>query len=168
MMMGTTVHKTARNRPSDGFTLVELLVVVAIIALIATIAVALLHAQVDKAKLAAVAADLRAFEFGFLSYASDNGTLPPDSHTDTPNHLPEGLGVEDYLNVKQWVSVTRLGGNYNWEGLDEYPYAGIALSGATAAPSLFAQLDERIDDGNLSTGKFRITPNSRYTWVIDD
>jgi len=101
MMMGTTVRKTARNRSSDGFTLVELLVVVAIIALIATIAVALLHAQVDKAKLAAVAADLRAFEFGFLSYASDNGTLPPDSHLDPPYHLPKDLGVEDYVNVKQ-------------------------------------------------------------------
>ena len=164
----TKPTETTRGGPERGFTLVELLVVVAIIALIAAIAVAIMHGQVDRAKLTAVATDLRAFEVGFLSYASDNGTLPPDSHLDPPYHLPEGLGVEDYLSVKQWVSETRLGGNYNWEGPDSYPYAGISLFDATAPASLFAKLDESIDDGNLSTGKFRITPNGRYTWVIDE
>lgn len=162
------MRERTRKGSADGFTLVELLVVVAIIALIATIAVAILTSQVDRAKLTAVAADLRAFEVGFLTYSSDNGTLPPDSHMDPPHHLPEGLGVEDYINVKQWLSETRLGGNYNWEGPDTYPYAGISLFAANAAPSLFAQLDETIDDGDLSTGKFRITPNDRYTWVIDE
>jgi hypothetical protein len=29
-----------------------------------------------------------------------------------------------------------------------------------------ALLDEAIDDGDLSQGRFRITPNSRYTFII--
>jgi hypothetical protein len=29
-----------------------------------------------------------------------------------------------------------------------------------------ALLDEEIDDGNLSKGRFRITPNSRYTFIV--
>jgi hypothetical protein len=31
-----------------------------------------------------------------------------------------------------------------------------------------AMLDEKIDDGDLGQGRFRLTANSRYTLVIDE
>jgi len=153
---------------SRGFTLLELLIVVAIIGIIAAIAVGFLRAQTDKAKVTAVAADLRTFETGFLSYATDTGDFPPDSHLDGAYHLPPGTGVEDYLPVQRWATPTPLGGSYNWEGPDNYSYAGVSVFLPTAPASIFALLDKTIDDGDLSQGKFRLTPNGRFTYIIDE
>ncbi len=159
---------TTRRRHESGFTLLELLVVVAIIGIIAVIAVAAYADQIDKARVVAVATDLRTFETGFLLYQTDTGTFPADSHLDAPYHLPPGSDMERYLPVQRWVPTSPLGGNYNWEGPDYYPYAGISVFAPTAEASLFAMLDASIDDGNLGEGRFRITPNGRYTWIIDE
>jgi prepilin-type N-terminal cleavage/methylation domain-containing protein len=158
----------ARTEPAAGFTLIELLVVVAIIGIIAAIATAAFHSQIDKARVAAVAADLKTFHTGFLSYATDNDQFPPDSHLNPPYHLPPGAGMEDYLPVHRWADETPLGGNYNWEGPNNYPYAGISLYEATAPASVMAMLDDKIDDGDLSQGLFRLTPNSRYTYILHE
>lgn len=157
---------TQRRRTEGGFTLIEILVVVLVIGIIASIAVTAYTRQIDKARVAAVAGDLRTFHSGFLSFATDNDQFPPDSHLDAPYHLPNGVGIENYLPVRRWAGETPLGGFYNWEGPDNYAYAGISLFEATAEPSVMAMLDEKIDDGDLSQGRFRITPNSRYTYIL--
>jgi type IV pilus assembly protein PilA len=159
--------KTGQHgKRSGGFTLIELLVVVAIIGIIAAVAVVVFSETIIKARVSSIAADLKAFETGFLTYASDNGQLPPDCHLPDPYHLPPGAGMEDYLSVYRWSRGTPLGGDFNWEGPDSYPYAGISIFGTPAPASTMALLDEEIDDGNLGTGRFRITPNSRYTFII--
>ena len=162
----TSPESAARRESQSGFTLIEILVVVLVIGIIASIAVTAYTRQIDKARVAATAGDLKTFHTGFLSYATDRNQFPPDSHLQAPYHLPNGAGVEPYLPVRRWAGETPLGGFYNWEGPNNYPYAGISLFEATAEPSVMAMLDERIDDGDLSTGIFRITPNSRYTYII--
>ena len=160
--------RRASNGSRAGFTLIELLVVVAIIGILAAIAVPLYMNYIDRARVSAVAGDLRTFETGFVSYAKDNGQFPPDSHLDPPFHLPPGAGMEHYLPARRWATESPLGGNYNWEGPNNYPYAGISLYAPSAPASVFAMLDETIDDGNFGTGRFRITPNNRYTYIIDE
>jgi type IV pilus assembly protein PilA len=165
--MSTETRQAGQHgKRSSGFTLIELLVVVAVIAIIASIAVVVFTEAIIKARVSSIIADLAAFETGFLTYASDNGQMPPDSHLNAPYHLPPGAGMEDYLSVHQWSRGTPLGGDYNWEGPNNYPYAGISIYGTTAAASTMAILDEKIDDGDLSQGRFRITPNNRYTFII--
>jgi type IV pilus assembly protein PilA len=161
-------RKTRHGNRSAGFTLVELLVVVAIIGIIAAIAITAYTNQIEKARVAAVASDFRTFESGFLSYASDHGTFPPDSHLQPPYHLPLGVGIEDYLPVEHWATTTPLGGNYNWEGPNNYPYAGFSIYQVTAPASTLAILDDKIDDGDLSQGRFRLTQNGRYTFIIEE
>jgi len=156
------------RRLSGGFTIIELLVAVAIIGIVASIAIAVYQGQIDRSRVAAVAADLKTFETGFLSYAADNGQFPPDSHLNPPYHLPPGAGVETYLPVFRWSNPTPLGGYYNWEGPNNYPYAAVALFQAAAPASTLALLDDKIDDGDLSQGRFRLTPNGRYTYIIDE
>jgi prepilin-type N-terminal cleavage/methylation domain-containing protein len=154
------------SRQEAGFTLIELLVVVAIIGIISSIMVALLRAQVDKAAVAAASADLKTFETGFVAFAMDTGDLPPDTHFNGNHNLPAGL--EKYIPIYKWSQQTSLGGNYNWEGPDSYPYAGISWFQPTALPSTFALLDAKFDDGDLSSGKFRLTDNGRYTFILDE
>jgi type IV pilus assembly protein PilA len=159
---------TKRQQASSGFTLIELLVVVAIIGIIATVALVAFEGTILKARVASMATDLRTFEVGFVAYQTDEGSFPPDSHLDAPYHLPPGAGMEEYLPVNVWARETPLGGNYNWEGPNNYPYAGIALWSTPAPPSALAMLDDKLDDGDLSQGRFRLTPNGRYTWIIDE
>ena len=50
MGMGTQVHTVRPDRRDDGFTLVELLVVMAVLALLAAIAIPTFFSQTDKAR----------------------------------------------------------------------------------------------------------------------
>lgn len=157
-----------RHGTSGGFTLVELLVVVAIIGIIAAIAIPNLLAAMERSRISRVAADLKTFETGFLEYALDNDEFPPDSHLDAPYHLKNGYGTEEYLPIENWVAPEPFGGHYNWEGPDNYPYAGISLWNTNATVEQAEKLDAVLDDGDLTTGAFRQTPNGRFTYIIDE
>ena len=151
-----------------GFTLIELLVSIAIISILAGFAIPAYFSYRDNAKLSVIASDLRTFGIGFEAYISTNGCYPPDSHDDAPYNLKNGYGTEDFLPIGAWTTPPAWGGFYNWEGPNTYPYAGISLFGTTAPQSTMSQLDRMMDDGDLSTGKFRQTPNGRYTYIVND
>ena len=86
-----TVPRTLRRprRRGLGFTLVELLVVVAVIAILAAIAAPnFMEAQV-RAKVARAVSDLRAIAVGLETYAVEMGNYPPDDrvYNNTPIQL---------------------------------------------------------------------------------
>ena len=148
----------------NGFTLIELMVVIAVIGILATIAIPNYISYRKKATIAGVVANMKYFEKGFMAYAVDQGEFPNDSHIVLPD-LPK---MKNYINPGIWGKTTPLGGTYNWEGPDSYPYAGISIFEATAPQNEIELLDSMLDDGDLTRGKFRQTPNGRYTYIIDE
>ena len=152
----------------DGFTLLELTIVIAIVAFLAAIAIPAVAAYRDKATFRRLASDLKTFGDAFKIYMISNDCYPPDSHDDAPYHLQNGYGMEDYLPIDAWLGTPPWGGFYNWEGPDNYPYAGISLYGTTADDSMMTELDKMMDDGDLTTGSFQKTSNGRYTYIVDD
>lgn len=159
------MKKTSLNsHKQQGFTLIELLIVVAIIGILAAVAIPLMTRYKQSALAASTAADLKNFRTAFESYAAENGGYPNDSHI----VLPPGTGLEQIINDSIWLATTPVGGNYNWEGPDAYPYAGVAILGATAALSTLRMVDKSLDDGDLTTGVFRQTPNGRYTYIFEE
>lgn len=157
-----------RRSSSAGFTLIELLIVVVVIGVLAAIAVPNFLRAMEKSRISRMAADLKTFEGAFLDFALTTGEFPPDSHLDAPYHLANGIGIENYVPVRAWVAETPFGGNHNWEGPDSYPYSGISLFGSRATAEQMLKLDVVLDDGDLSSGAFRQTPNNRYTYIVNE
>lgn len=83
-------------RSTRAFTLIELLIVVAIIAILAAIAVPnFLEAQ-TRAKVSRVQSDLRTITTGLMTYRIDNNNFPEG--TDNPNRYPEF--IRDFLTPR--------------------------------------------------------------------
>ena len=147
-----------------GFTLVELLIVIAIIGILTAIAIPNYSNYRKRAKLVGAVTHLKYFEKGFLAYEAEAGEFPNDSHIVLPD-LPK---MANFINPAIWGQATPLGGTYNWEGPDIFPYAGISIFEATAPQNDIKKLDNMLDDGDLTQGKFRQTPNGRYTYIIEE
>lgn len=69
-------HSRASRRPDQGFSLVELLIVLAIIMTIAAFAIPNLVSAIDESKIARAVGDMNAIEIDITEYQISNGTLP--------------------------------------------------------------------------------------------
>jgi type II secretion system protein G len=75
-MIEMTGNRTAERTRASGFTLVELLIVVAIIGIISAIALPNLMNAIDKAKQKRTMGDMRGICTAIEAYATDNANYP--------------------------------------------------------------------------------------------
>ena len=151
-----------RGRARLGFTLLELMLVVGIIGLLSTMAIPNFVRMQKNARVARTATEIKGFATAFVAYKAAYGEYPPDSHIVLPP------GMDTFIDPGAWGAETPIGGTYNWEGPDFYPYAGISLFNSTAASWQIDLLDTMLDDGDLDTGSFRRGTGGRPTYVIEE
>jgi type II secretory pathway pseudopilin PulG len=139
------------------------MIVVVIIGLLAAIAIPAFRIVRIQAQNARIMNDFRQFKAGFVHYEMENGSWPEDVNEGI---LPEEM--EGYLPAGHFESGTPVGGTWDWEQGVFGITAGISLRDSNASDEQIQRIDERIDDGNLSTGSFRIVDGAAYTLVLEE
>ena len=147
-------------RRSSGFTLVELMVVVVVIGLLAAVAIPQYERSRRNAKIGRTAAELRSLSTAFVAYQAAHGALPDDSHAALP------AGMDEFISPSVWADGTPLGGSYNWEGPNAYPYAALSIFGSPEPAETFEILDRMLDNGDLASGDFRTVNGGRPALIL--
>jgi general secretion pathway protein G len=71
-----TIARTARRLSSSGFSLIEIIIAVAIVGILAATAATMLTGNIDDAKDKAAMSDLETFQTQLIVYESNAGRLP--------------------------------------------------------------------------------------------
>lgn len=164
-------------RSAAGVGLVELMVVVTIISMLMALAVPSYQRVQKRARAGAIVNDFRVFSSVFLAYAHENGAWPPEAAAGV---VPTGVTSQD-LKLDRWTTPTPIGGHFDWENLQVHPggtspggtwRAAIAITDTADAPliidlDLYQQMDQAIDDGNLSTGSFRLGDGNCPIYILE-
>ncbi|MEI7731706.1 MAG: type II secretion system protein [Verrucomicrobiota bacterium] len=153
------VSKTDPSR--RGFTLVEIMIVVAIIGLLAAIAVPNFVKARKSAQNVAFVKSIKTFADAFTLYSLENRQYPPDT---TPSVVPPGMAP--YLNVTLWQGTTPIGGQWDWDNGQFGFKAGVSVYQPTADATQMQEIDRLLDDGNLGTGLFRARSDG-YIFMIE-
>jgi prepilin-type N-terminal cleavage/methylation domain-containing protein len=149
-------HVTARVR---GFTLVELMIVVAIIAILATMALAAIDRIKERSAVSRTCNDLRQMATAFEHFAMVNGRWPADA---APGAIPSGMAT--YL-PSAWRQRPAVGGRWEWDG--EHDVKMVTLYNPTARLETFLRIDDVLDDGDPDAGIFRRN-GTEWNYILED
>lgn len=104
------------RRQEGGFTLIELVVVMAIIAILASLAVPIFTAQIKKAKEAVLQEDLHVMRNAIDSYTMDKGKAPQSLDDLVQAGYLRAIPVDPMTNSRDtWVTDS----NGTYESVDE-------------------------------------------------
>ncbi|HEY8995806.1 MAG TPA: prepilin-type N-terminal cleavage/methylation domain-containing protein [Lacunisphaera sp.] len=153
------------SKSTGGFTLVEIMVVVVIIGLLAALAIPAFQRNRRNSQNTRMANDFRVFSQAFEIYNTQNGAWPDSAAAGAVPTLP--VSISDTLRTSNWQSTTVFGGLWQWDNaLASAGDAGICVTGFTCTDQQLGELDAKIDDGNLSTGRFRKTSSTRVIYIL--
>lgn len=159
-----TLHLRSRRPRREGFTLVEIMIVVVIIGLLAALAVPAFMRIQAASRHTRIANDFRVFAQTFEVYNMEHGFWPSSAGAGVVPTLPSPMNGQ--FRVETWQTKTAIGGAWNWdEGVPAFA-AGISISGFTCDDTELTVIDAKIDDGNLNTGNFQKTAANRVTLIL--
>src|SRR3954470_3565467 len=129
------MRRASRNRihTCHGFSLVEIMVVILIISVLATLTMPAVARRRRRAKTAVLVGDFRTFSAAFDSYAQEMGNWPAEAAVGV---MPTGMAGR--LNSTAWLRTTPMGGKYNWDNNQTHfgvkIRAAITINATAAAP----------------------------------
>lgn len=138
------------------------MIVVAIIGLLAALALPAMQRVRQRSQNSRFASDVRVFSQAFETYAMESGSWPANAGSGV---VP--TEVADQISTAAWRAPNSLGGRWNWDANRLGVVAAISTTGVTASAAQMSDIDRMIDDGDLSTGRFR-SMSGRYCWVLEE
>jgi len=152
-------HCVHRGRRSSGLTIVETLIVVAILGILAAILAPRFATTSDRARVNGTVKDFRTFETAVNVYAARNNGDMPISNSVLQSE------IEKRLATGSTSSTPPIGGYYGFHSWSDSDAAAVAVWSAKH-PNLLADIDEILDDGNLLTGRVRSGPNNGIAFFV--
>jgi hypothetical protein len=76
--------------------------------------------------------------------------------------------MDAYTKNFDWEARNEAGGRWDWDNTSVGITAGVTLIGPGLDMQLIQLVDAKIDDGILTSGRFRRTGAGGYTYVIAD
>lgn len=165
MFCGTPNNSRARGVCRRAFTLIEILIVVVILGILASIVTTQFASAFGEAERTAFVTDLRAYLKGAEAFYLDTSTYPPATDTgDVPT------GFENYVDAGRWQRITPIGGSWDVEfnsyGVESALGVHFESSAAIPDDDFMISIDRVIDDGDIDTGRFRRLAADRFYFVI--
>lgn len=155
---------TTSKHSKQGFTLIEIMIVVFVIGVLAAIAIPAFKNYLRNTRAATFASDIRTLSQAGAQCALESGWWVSDTSS---GEFPEEL--EGYFSEKKFNLGTSLGGQWDFEQYDLGGFtSAVGVHRPTEGDEVFAIVDKRIDDGNLSTGYFQKIANDRYYMIIEE
>ena len=174
-----------------GFTLIELMVVIAIIGILGVVITPMVINAIEKAKVVRVIAEIDAITKAAEVYNIDTNQWPPDYDSIAATRLINGLTVNPgvagwdgpYLKNYRphpWqgnISWRCQNNRADWDNKsgcwiyldDDRPGTSYSDNGGIIPNSTMIRIDTNVDDGNLATGDVRelaATPGELVFFVI--
>jgi type II secretory pathway pseudopilin PulG len=144
-------------------TLIEILTVAGIIGLLAVIAVPIFIKARQNSEDSMFMSDLRVAVSALVTYSVANRSYPAEAG---PGSLPAGLA--DFLSRRfSWAQDTPIGGKWDWDYNQHGVRAAMSVFEPKRTADQMVKIDEKFDDGDLSTGIFRQRPGG-YMYVIEE
>lgn len=165
-----------KHRLASGFTIVELLIVVVVIAILAAIVMVTYNGVQTKGKASAIMTGLKSSEKAFRLYMTDKGldAWPDDSlavsgisANPTIQQFIDGTTLKDYM--KRAPNVANSPALYWFYDNDAdtrtnctLKYAGTNLIIIGVDQAVADSIDKSIDDGNNGCGRIRYDSTNQY------
>jgi len=160
-------------RNNRGFTIVELLIVIVVIAILAAISIVAYNGVQERARASSVSSAVVSIQKAFTLWAIEEGysTWPIPSGNPSLDTLASTTSIKNYLQKSPTID-----GVTNWiYDNDDDSRSGCTLS--TSGVNVFAsgvsqsiaqRVDESIDDGALNCGTVRYTNGGSLFISIDE
>ncbi|MEO6786755.1 MAG: type II secretion system protein [Chthoniobacteraceae bacterium] len=136
-----------------GFTLIEIMIVVSILALVASIGIPSYQRSRKNAQTDALMNELRVTGDAFQMYAAEKGTMPPTA----AGFSAVPTGMADYMPKNStWTAAAPGGGYWYWWNFSPssvWGFSGlIGVYNAAFDSNQLTQIDTTMDDGDPNNG----------------
>ncbi|GAB5559169.1 MAG: hypothetical protein SynsKO_08160 [Synoicihabitans sp.] len=154
------------SKDSRGFTLVEIMVVVTIIGILATLSLPAFKAAGLKTRASTLVNDARVFSEGFYRYAQEHGEFPRQQR----NRQRFPPDMDGYISEEAWRRTPPIGGRYSWDNIRRNRRSGhrgaIMVIRSDLKMADLRAIDAMIDDGNTTTGTMQVRNGGARVYYI--